>query len=157
MAEAGVCLALPRLFRTLCVSLCAALVAVLSLHGVQEGRHEIAHASDWPAVAIAHDDHGAVVDVDHGSLHVHVAPDAPAADSMDEAENTDGEGDAGRPASHHHHSSGDNHTAIPVLDRDVSPRVAVNALLLQPAVDGARPGHDGDGPEYPPRRLRTII
>lgn len=145
------------LFRTLCVSLCAALLAVLSLHGVQEGRHQIAHASDWPAVSIHHDDHAEVVDVDHGSLHVHVAPDAPADDPLDQAENTNGDGDAGRPASHHHHSSGDTHTAIPVLDGDLSALVAMNAMLLQPAVDGARPAHDNDGPEYPPRRTRTII
>lgn len=33
----------------------------------------------------------------------------------------------------------------------------MNAVLIQPAGDGARPAHDGDGPEYPPRRTRTII
>ena len=145
-----------RPFRTLCVSLCAALVAVLSLHGVQEGRHQLAHASDWPAVAIDHDDHADVVDVDHGSLHVHVAPDAPVDDSLDQAENTESDGDAGRPAGHHHHSGGDSHTAIPVLNRGLSPLVARNAVLLQPAADGARPAHGDDGPEYPPRRTRTI-
>ena len=145
-----------RLLRTLCVSLCAALVAVLSLHGVQEGRHQIAHASDWPAVAIDHEDHAEVVDVDHGSLHVHVAPHAPADDPLDQADAMEADGDAGRPASHHHHSSGDNHTAIPVIDRELSLPVPTNAMLLQPAVGGARPDHDGDGPEYPPRRTRTI-
>ncbi|CAN5390017.1 hypothetical protein BH09PSE1_BH09PSE1_02030 [soil metagenome] len=146
-----------RLFRTLCVSLCAALVAVLSLHGVQEGRHQIAHASDWPAVMIEHNDHAEIVDVDHGSPHIHVARDAPAENPLDQAEGADRDGDAGRPASHHHHSSGDNHTAIPLLNRDLSPLVGMNAMLLQPAVDGARPAHDNDGPEYPPRRTRTII
>lgn len=148
---------MPRLFRTLCVSLCVALVAALSLHGVQEGQHQLAHASEWPVVAIHHDDHADVVDVDHGSLHVHVAPDTPVDDPLDQTENTDGDGDAGHPAGHHHHSGGDTHTAIPVLDRGLSPLVAMSALLLQPAVDGARPDHDGDGPEYPPRRTRTII
>ena len=146
-----------RLFRTLCVSLCAALVAVLSLHGIEEGRHQIAHVSDWPAVGIDHNDYVEIADVDHGALHIHVAPGAPADDPLDQAEGSDGDGDAGRPASHHHHSSGDNHTAIPVLDRDLNPLVAINAALLQPAVDGARPAHDGDGPEYPPKRTRTII
>ena len=74
-----------------------------------------------------------------------------------QADSSNGDGDAGRPTSHHHHSSGDNHTAIPVLDRDLNPLIAINAALLQPAVDGARPAHDGDGPEYPPKRTRTII
>ncbi len=146
-----------RLFRTICVSLCAALVATLSLHGVQEGRHQIAHASDWPAVAIGHGDHAEIADVDHGSLHVHIAPDAPAEDPLDQAEDGEDEGEAGRPASHHHHTSGDSHTAIPILNRDLSPLVAMNAVLIQPAGDGARPAHDGDGPEYPPKRTRTII
>ena len=74
-----------------------------------------------------------------------------------EAEDGEDEGEAGRPASHHHHTSGDSHTAIPILNRDLSPLVAMNAVLIQPAGDGARPAHDGDGPEYPPRRTRTII
>ena len=146
-----------RLFRTLCVSLCAAVVATLSLHGVQEGRHQIAHASDWPAVAIGHDDHEEIVDVDHGSLHVHIAPDAPADDPLDRAEDPDNDGDAARPTSHHHHTSGDSHTPIPIVNRDLSPPVALNAVLIQPAVGSARPTHEGDGPEYPPRRTRTII
>ena len=146
-----------RLFRTLCVSLCAALVAVLSLHGVEDGRHQIAHVSDWPAVAIDHHDHVEISDVDHGALHIHVAPGAPADDPLAQADSSNGDGDAGRPTSHHHHSSGDNHTAIPVLDRDLNPLIAINAALLQPAVDGARPAHDGDGPDYPPTRTRTII
>ncbi len=147
---------LPRLFRALCISLCVALVATLSLHGVQEGRHQIAHASNWPAVAIDHGAHAEVVDVDHGSAHIHVAPDASAEDPLDQAENTDGEGENGHPAGHHH-TSGDNHTAIPVIDRGLSPLVSMDASLLQPAGDDARPAHDDDGPEYPPRRTRTII
>ena len=157
MADAGVAPILSRLFRTLCVTVCAALVAVLSLHGIQESRHQIAHASDWPAAAIEHENHGEIVDVDHGSPHVHFAPDAPADDPLNQADSDDDEGNAERPVGHHHHSGGDTHTAIPVLDRDLTSFMGMDAVLLQPAVDGARPAHDGDGPDYPPKRTRTVI
>ncbi len=146
-----------RLFRTLCVSLCAALVAVLSLHGVQDSRHQIAHAADWPAMAIGHEDHAETVDIEHGSPHVQVAPEATSYDPLDQAEKIEGDGGGGRPASHHHHSGSDAHTAIPILGRDLTPLVASDAVLFKPAVDDARPAHDNDGPEYPPRRMRTII
>ncbi|WGM47190.1 hypothetical protein KOAAANKH_02065 [Brevundimonas sp. NIBR10] len=148
---------MPRLFRTLCVSLCAALVAVLCLHGVQDGQHQIAHASDWQTAAITEGDHAEGVMSDHGSHVIDVYLEAPVDDALDQTENTDGDGNAGRPSNHHHHSGGDNHTAIPVLGRDVSPLIATSAMVLQPAVDGARPGRTGDGPEYPPKRLQTII
>ena len=143
-----------RLFRTLCVSFCAALLAVLSLHGIEEGLHQLGHTSDWPAVSIDQRDR-AVVDVDHGALHVHVAPAAPGGD-LDLAENTDNDADPERPTGHHHAGS-DNHTAIPATGRDLSLLVARRAALLQPALDGTTPVHDSDGPDYPPKRTRTVI
>lgn len=144
-----------RLFRTLGVSLCAALLAVLSLHGIQEGRHQLGHTLDWPAVSIDTGHHADAVDIDHGALHVHVAPEA-SGSGLDLDENTDNDGNAGRPTGHHHSSGGD-HTAIPATGRDLSLLVAGRAVLLQPALDGAMPAHDADGPEYPPKRTRTVI
>ena len=73
-----------RLFRTLCVSFCAALMAVTSLYGASQTGHRIAHASDWPPIASP----GSGFDADH---------------------------------------------------------------------DPSRPNHDGDGPEYPPKQLRTVV
>ncbi len=137
-----------RLFRTLCVSLFVALVAVLSLHGVQDGQHQLAHAAEWPTASAAHDDH----DRDPAQITTDTI-----VDRIDQAESNDDDGGAGRPTGHHHHGGGDTHTAIPALGRDFAPLVAANALLIQPAVDGSRPGRTEDGPEHPPKRMRTIL
>lgn len=142
---------MPRLFRTLCVSFCAALMAVASLHGASHTGHRIAHAADWPPVAAF----GSMIDADHDPLHVHAAPEpandteAAGAEDLDAGET--------RPNGHHHSSTSDSPNAIPETGHVVKAILRSNGAQRWSAGDRSRPDHDGDGPEYPPKRTRTVI
>ena len=149
-------------FRTLCACLCTALVVVLSLYGVQESRHRLAHAADGPTSAStdtlhAHDD----VDL-HEASYTADAPDGsdtPGDDRLANgaADGTDDDGSTGRPAGHHHHSGGDSHTAMPAFGRSIDFMHPSRAVMLKPAGDALLPSQTGDGPEYPPKQTRTVI
>jgi hypothetical protein len=135
---------LPHLFRQLCIGLCVAILAAMNLHGLSESQHAVGHAADWPAVAVteAYDDHHAV--------HVHVAPDeAPDTD-------TDRDSDGPIPVGHHHHG-GDVQAAMPGAGRVLITASPSTSALLRPGADPALSSLEGDGPEYPPKRMRTVV
>ncbi|MFA4950425.1 hypothetical protein [Brevundimonas sp.] len=135
------------LARTFCTLFAVAILAALNLHGVTQSQHAMAHVADWPAVALV--DQGN--DHDHHAAHVHVAPD----ELPNDDEGSDSDGD--RPIGHHHHGLGESQGAMPVISRDLSetPR-----LILSLGVPGSGPplsSLTGDGPEHPPKRMRTVV
>jgi len=141
---------LPQLFRHLCIGLCVALLAAMNLHGVSQGQHAIAHAADWPAVALsgADDDHHGPGG--HHLAHVHLAPEeAPDAD-------IDQDADGPRPVSHHHHAGGEVPAAMPDAGRMLTAALSPTALLWRLGPDPALSSLAGDGPEHPPKRMRTV-
>jgi hypothetical protein len=135
------------LARTLCTLFAVALLAVMNLHGVTQSQHAMAHAADWPPVALveAPDDH------DHIGAHIHVAPeDAPQSDD-------DRDGDGDRPVGHHHHGGGDGQAAIPVSSRALTETPRLVSTVVGPDTGPPLTGLTGDGPDYPPKRMRTIV
>ena len=136
---------MPHLFRHLCIGLCVAVLAAMNLHGVSQSQHDVGHAADWPAVALIE------TDDDHHAAHVHVAPDdAPDTD-------TDRDSDGPIPVGHHHHGGGDVQVAIPGAGRVLITASPSTAALLRPGADRALSSLEGDEPEYPPRRIRTVV
>ena len=136
---------MPHLFRHLCIGLCVALLAAMNLHGLSESQHAVGHAADWPAVALseAHEDQHAA--------HVHVAPDeAPDTD-------TDRDSDGAIPVGHHHHGGSDVQAAMPASGRVVTETSPSASALRRPGPDPAMSSHTGDGPEHPPKRMRTVV
>ncbi len=142
---------MPRLFRTLCVSLCAALMAVMSLYGPSRTEHRIAHAADWPPVAAF----GGTIDADHDPLHVHVPPEPPNETGAAGIDDPDG-GDA-RTGGHHHASGGDSPNAVPETAHAVKAILRANGVRRWSAGDRTHTDHDGDGPEHPPKQTRTVV
>ena len=136
---------MPQPFRHLCIGLCVALLAAMSLHGLSRSQHDFAHAADWPAVALIQ------ADDDHHAAHVHVAPDeVPDLD-------TDRDGDGPIPVGHHHHGGGDVQAAMPSSSRVLTETSPPASTLRRPGPDPALSSHTGDGPEYPPKRMRTVV
>ena len=142
---------LSRLFRTLCVSFCAALLAVTSLYGASQTGHRVAHTFDWPPIASP----GSAFDADHDPLHVHVAPKP--ATGTDAAGGEDPDTSETRPTGHHHAATGDSPNAVPEAGNGVKAILRSTTGQHWSAGDPSRPNHDGDGPEYPPKRMRTVI
>lgn len=136
---------MPHVLRHVCIGLCVALLAAMNLHGVSQSQHDFGHASDWPAVALieAGDDH-------HAS-HVHVAPDG-VPDT-----NTDRNDDGPIPVGHHHHGGGDVQAAMPASGRVLTETSSPASTLRRPGADPALSSHTGDGPEHPPKRMRTVV
>lgn len=134
---------MPHFMRHFCIGLCVALLAAINLHGVSQSQHDLAHASDWPAIALVE------AGDDHHAAHVHVAPD--------EIPRSDTEGDAPIPVGHHHHGGGDIQAALPALGRLLTETASAASVLGRPRPDQARSSHTGDGPEHPPKRARTVV
>jgi hypothetical protein len=122
----------------------------MNLHGVSQSQHDFAHAADWPAVALieADDDHHAV----HvHAAHVHVSPEqVPDLD-------TDRDGDGPMPVGHHHHGGSDVQAAMPSSSRGLTETSSPASALRRPAADPALSSHTGEGPEHPPKRMRTVV
>lgn len=136
---------MPHFMRHLCIGLCAVLLAAMNLHGVSQSQHDFAHAADWPAVALIE------TDDDHHAAHVHVAPDeAPDND-------TDPDNDGPIPVGHHHHGGGDVQAAMPASSRTVTAASSTASALWRPGTDQALSSHPGEGPEHPPKRMRTVV
>lgn len=136
---------MPHVIRHLCIGLCVAMLAALNLHGVVEARHAADHAVDWPAVTL-------VAGLDyHGAAHLHVA-----ADVAPDTEQDRGVDDAS-PVGHHHHGGADVHGAMPAMTRDATSAPSLISALGSPESDPAIAGLAGDGPEYPPKRMRTVV
>ena len=135
------------LARTFCTLFAVAILAAMNLHGVTQSLHTMAHAADWPAVALVEtvDDH------DHHGAHIHVAPD----DAPDSEDDRDADGD--RPVGHHHHGGGDSQAAIPVVNRALTETPRLVSTLVGPGSGPPLSGVTGDGPDYPPKRMRTIV
>ena len=135
---------MPHAFRHFCIGLCVALLAAMNMHGVSQSQHAVDHAADWPSVALSE------VDDDQHTVHVHVAPD----EMPDTGINQDADG--APPVGHHHHAGGDVQTALPAVDRGVTKPLSASALQW-PGSDPALAGLGPDGPEYPPKRMRTVV
>lgn len=136
---------MPHVLRHLCIGLCVAVMAAMHLHGVSQSRHDFAHAADWPAVALIEAD-----DEPHAA-HVHVAPDeAPDND-------TDPDDDGPIPVGHHHHGGADVQAAMPASGRVLTDTSSAASALRRPGPDPALSSHTGDGPEHPPKRMRTVV
>lgn len=136
---------MPHLFRQLCIGLCVALLAAINLHGLSETQHAVGHAADWPAVAVSE------ADDDHHAVHIHVAPDeTPDPD-------TDRDSDSPIPVGHHHHGGGDVQAAMLGAGRVLITASPSAAALRRPGPDPALSGHTGEGPEHPPKRMRTVV
>jgi hypothetical protein len=133
--------------RAICVFLCAALLAVTTLHGMTEARHGMAHAADWPAVALVEIDTVA----DQIGDHVHVAPDDQPGDPSPEDVNNEG------PVGHGHQVGGDSHGALPEAERPLDDSLRSRLAARTPGVDPAWGELNRDGPEYPPKRMRTVV
>lgn len=131
--------------RHLCIGLCVALLVAMNLHGLSQGQHQLAHAVDWPAVALGKLDH------DHHAVHVHVAPD--------EVPDTgpDRDDDEPIPVGHHHHGGGDIQAAMPASSRVLTISPSPASALRRPGPHPALSSHTGDGPEHPPKRMRTVV
>ena len=138
------------LARTFCTLFAVAILAAMNLHGVTQSQHTMAHIADWPAVALAEvsEDH------DHHGAHIHVAPDE-FPDSEPEPRESDG--NDGRPVGHHHHGGGDSQTAMPAPARVWSGGPPLGVSRVTPGSGPLRPGLTIDGPEYPPKRMRTVV
>lgn len=134
-----------HLIRHLCIGLCVAMLAALNLHGVVESQHAVGHSANWPVVALV-EGHG-----DHSTAHVHVVPD----DATDAYQ--DREVDDPPPVGHHHHGGGDVHVAMPALSRDAPTALSLISALRWSGTDPAVAGLSPDGPEYPPKRMRTVV
>lgn len=138
------------LTRTLCTMFAVAILAAMNVHGVTQSQHTIAHISEWPAVPLVEvsDDH------DHHGAHVHVAPD----EAPDTAPETgEGDGNESRPVGHHNHGGGDSQAAIPVTARAWSAGPTLGVSRVPPGAGSLRAGLTMDGPEYPPKRMRTVV
>jgi len=131
------------LVRTFCTMFAVAILAAMNLHGVTQSQHTMAHVADWPAVALVEtaDDH------DHHGAHVHVAPDADG----------DRDIDGDRPVGHHHHGGGDNQAALPTMSRSLTDAPRLGSTVVEPGSGPPLSGFTGDGPEYPPKRMRTVV
>lgn len=136
---------LNRALRQICIGLCVALLAAMNLHGVSQVQHDFAHASDWPAVALI------VSDPDRHAAHVHVAPEeVPDTD-------TDRDGEGPIPVGHHHHGGADVQAAMPASGRGLTEASSTASALRPQGPDPALSSHTGDGPEHPPKRMRTVV
>lgn len=135
---------MPHAIRHFCIGLCVALLAAMNLHGVSQAQHAVDHAADWPADVLV-----AAVD-DHQTDHVHVV----AAEIPDTG--MDRTAEDAPPVGHHHHAGGDVQTALPAVDRGVTKPLSASALQW-PGSDPALAGLGPDGPEYPPKRMRTVV
>lgn len=129
----------------LCIGLCVAFLAALNLHGVSQSQHDFAHAADWPAVALIE------ADGDHHPAHVHIAPDEVTDTDTDRA------GDGPIPIGHHHHGGGDVQAALPSSSRVLTPTSSPTSALQRPGSDPTLSSLPGDGPEHPPKRIRTVV
>ncbi len=136
-----------HLIRSFCVFLCTAFLAVTMSHGVTDARHSAGHAADWPAVAL--------VDLDGGAGkwegHVHVAPEG----SFDETPADDVGNDG--PVGHSHQIGGDSHAALPGAAHPLDDSLRSRLAARTPGVDTALGEVNRDGPEYPPKRMRTVV
>ncbi len=136
---------MPTFVRHFCIGLCVAILAALNLHGVVQVQHSVAHAADWPAVALAD------TDADHHDAHMHVAPsDAPDSDTGQDA-------DREQPLGHHQHGAADANAALPVGVRGLTEGPASTSGQRHAGLHYVLSGLPGDGPEYPPKRIRTVI
>lgn len=111
-----------------------------------DAQHGVAHAADWPAVALVEIDTVA----DQIADHVHVAPDDHSDDAP--AENVDNDG----PVGHGHQIGGDSHGALPGAEHPLNDSLS-SRLARKPGVDPALDDLNRDGPEYPPKRMRTVV
>lgn len=132
--------------RSVCVFLCIALLAVTSIHGVSDTQHTVAHASDWPALALADHDGATGNQLDH--IHV-------AADDLSEEAPT-GEIDGDGPLGHSHHIGGDSHPALPGAEYPMNDGSSSNVARGH-GLDSALGDMTRDGPEHPPKRMRTVV
>lgn len=113
------------------------------MHGVVQSQHAVGHSSDWPPAALA-DTH-----TDHHDTHFHVAPsDAPDSDP-------DRGADGDQPLGHHHHGA-DAHAALPTWGKALTEGPTAASAKRRAGSDRAVSGLPGDGPEYPPKRMRTV-
>lgn len=135
------------LVRTFCTMFAVAILAAMNLHGVTQSQHTMAHVADWPAVALVE----TAEDHDHHGAHVHVAPDT--------VPDTDGDRDidGDRPVGHHHHGGGDSQGALPTVSRSLTDAPRLVSTVVEPASGPPLSGLTGDGPEYPPKRMRTVV
>ncbi|MDP1914350.1 hypothetical protein [Brevundimonas sp.] len=132
---------MPPSIRTICVTLCVALVAALGLHASAQAQHEVGHSSGWPPVSMVENDYD-------GHAHKHVAPTEKAPEAPDQDKE-------GQPTGHHHSS---------VEKPSASPPLTVGDLPTQAGVsehsfERSRTLDDVglDGPEYPPKRMRPVV
>ena len=136
---------MPDVLRPFCIGLCVAVLAAMNLHGLSASQHELGHAADWPAVALTD------TDDDHHAPHVHMAPEeVPDADA-------DPDGDGPMPVGHHHHGGGDVQAAVSGSGRTLIAATPATSAVWRPGVDPALSSLPGDGPEHPPKRMRTVV
>lgn len=145
--DAGQGSRLQNSIRSFCVFLCTALLAVTTLHGMMDAQHGMAHAADWPAVALVEVDTVA----DQIADHVHVAPDDQS--DIPPAEDVDNDG----PMGHGHQVGGDSHGALPGAEHPLDDSLRSRLAARTPGVDPALGDLNRDGPEYPPKRMRTVV
>lgn len=135
------------LARTICTLFAVAVLAAMNLHGVTQSQHKIAHAADWPAVSLIQTAGGH----DHPDAHIHVAPDdVPDADD-------DRNSDPAQPMGHHHHGGGDNQTATLDVGRAITEAPPLASSTTAPSLGRPLSNLIGDGPDYPPKRMRTVV
>ena len=114
---------------------------------MMDAQHGMAHAADWPAVGLVEVDTVA----DQIGDHVHVAPD----DQSDDVtpEDVDNEG----PVGHGHQVAGDSHGALPGAEHLQDDSLRSRLTARTPGVDPVLDDLNRDGPEYPPKRMRTVV
>jgi hypothetical protein len=131
---------LNKLIPTLCALVCVAVFGVMMTHGLSDLRHEASHAAVEQAESIGHD---------------HAASHGPATD-IEVASGNAAEPPGSLPAGHHHHGGGDSQAALPSQAGDLPRLTEARGGSAFLRVNQLPEGLIGDGPEHPPKQLRTI-
>lgn len=135
---------MPYCIRNLCIGLCVALLAAMNLHGFSQSQHALGHTVAWPSGSMT------VAAGDPLTAHVHGAPDERPDPGIER------NADDAAPVGHHHHAGGDVQAALPALDRSLT-EPSSTAALQWPGFDPALAGLGRDGPEHPPKRMRSVV
>lgn len=129
-----------KLIPTLCAIICVAVVGAMMTHGMSDLRHEVSHATVEQAGSIGHDhavEHDPATEVDVAS-----------ADADDSS--------GSLPPGHHHHGGGDTQVALPGQEGGLPHLTEARGGSAFLRVNQLPEGLIGDGPEHPPKQLRTI-
>lgn len=130
-----------KLIPILCAIICVAILGAMMTHGMSDLRHEASHATVAQAELIGHD---------------HAVAPSPATE-VEVASADAGEPSGSFPPGHHHHGGGDTQAALPSQEGGLPRLTEAGGGSAYLRVNQLPEGLIGDGPEHPPKQLRTIV